>query len=614
MLKGYAGKVLRVNLTSKEITVEPLLEKIAKDYMGGAGFGLKYLFDEVDPTVEPLSSDNKIIFSIGPLTGSEAPCSSRVKVTAKSPLTGAVGLSSSGGYFPAELKYAGFDVVIIEGKSEEPVFLWIKNGEATLKDATALWGTNTTDCSQLIKDKLSDQNIRVACIGQAGENLSPLAAIINERHAAGRKGLGAVMGSKNLKAIAVRGTNTEVQIADPPAFKEARKKMHEAMKNSPVLYPKFSKFGTSFILNPLSAMGVLPIKNFAETGEHDFLSKFGPEAGAARRITNEYCHRCPVGCSQIKLAKEAPYTGAMSMPEFETHFSFGSMTMVDNVDAIIAADKMCDEYGLDTMSTGVAIAFAMELTEKGIITKEDTDGIDLSFGNAESMIEFVRRIAIRQGFGDILAEGVKKAAEKIGKGADQYAMHVKGLELPGYDVRGLKSHGLNYATAYTGADHNKGFSYQEVFGNPFPYPVDRLAVEGKGKLTKYNQDVRTVTTDCAPMCAFLLSQAVSKMPLENTAGLVTAATGIQFTPDDVYKVGERCVNTAKLFNLKAGFTRDDDDLPKRLKTEPLKDGGSKGAVLSQEELNIMLDEYYEARGWTSEGIPTNEKLKELGLL
>ena len=614
MLKGYAGKVLRVNLTKATVSVEDLPEKTAVDYMGGAGFGLKYLFDEVDPTVDPLSPDNKLIFSVGPLTGTEAPCASRVKLTAKSPLTGAVGLSSSGGYFPAELKYSGFDVVIIEGKSEKPVFLWIKNGEASLKDAAAYWGTGTSDCTQLIKDKLNDQNVRIAGIGQAGENLSPLAAVINERHAAGRKGLGAVMGSKNLKAVAVRGTDTKVEIADPRAFKEARKKMHEAMKNSPVLYPKFSKFGTSFILNPLSAMGVLPIKNFSETGEHDFLGKFGPDAAESRRITNEYCHRCPVGCSQIRLAKEAPYTGMMSMPEFETHFSFGSMTMVDNVDAIIAADKMCDEYGLDTMSTGVAIAFAMELTEKGLITKDDTDGVDLSFGNAEGMIEFVRRIAMRQGFGDVLAEGVKKAAGKIGKDAEKYAMHVKGLELPGYDVRGLKSHGLNYATAYTGADHNKGFSYQEVFGNPFPYPVDRLAAEGKGKLTKYNQDVRTVTTDCAPMCAFLLSQAVSKTPLENTAGLVTAATGIKFTPDDVYAVGERCVNTARLFNIRAGFTRADDDLPGRLKTEPIKGGGSKGAVISQEELDMMLDEYYEARGWTKEGVPTDEKLKELGIL
>jgi aldehyde:ferredoxin oxidoreductase len=230
------------------------------------------------------------------------------------------------------------------------------------------------------------------------------------------------------------------------------------------------------------------------------------------------------------------------------------------------------------------------------------------------MIEMVRRIGLRLGFGDVLAEGVKKASEKIGKGAEQYAMHVKGLELPGYDVRGAKAHGLSYATAYTGADHNKGFAYQEIFSNPFPYPVDRLAAEGKGKLTKWNQDTRTVCTDCAPMCAFLLSQAVSRFCLENTAGLVSSATGLTFTPEDVYAVGERCVNTARLFNVKAGFTRADDDLPKRLKTEELKAGGSKGAIISQEELDLMLDEYYEARGWTKEGIPTEEKLKELGII
>ena len=613
-MKGsYAGKILRVNLTAKTTVTEDLPEKIVRAYIGGTGFGLKYLLDEVDPRVDALSPENKIIFSLGPLTGTDAPCASRVMLTSKSPLTGAVGMSTSGGHFPAEMKFAGFDIIIIEGKSPEPVYIWIKDSNVSIRDAKELWGTNTFDCQQLIKDKLGDQNIRIACIGQAGEKLSLMASVINEKHAAGRKGLGAVMGSKNLKAIAIRGTNT-LSLADPDAFNEARKRMLAAMKESPVLYPEFSNHGTPMVVEATSAAGIFPQKNYAETGQHDFVPGLGVAASTSRKITREFCYKCPVGCSQVKLAQDPPFTGSMSMPEFETYYSFGSSPMVDNVDAVIAADRLCDELGLDTMSAGVAIAFAMELTEKGIITKEDTDGIDLRFGNAEAMVEFVKKIGLRQGFGDILSEGVKRAAQKIGKGAEKYAMHVKGLELPAYDVRGAKAHGLNFATSYTGADHNRGYAFQEIFSIPVPYPVDRFAAEGKGKLTKWNQDVRIVCTDCAPMCGFLLDMAVPGICLQNTADLVSAATGIKFTPEDIYTVGERCNNTAKLFNMKAGFTRMDDNLPERLKTEAIKDGGSKGAIIPQAELDLMLDEYYEARGWTKEGVPTEEKLKELGLL
>ena len=612
MQGGYAGKVLRVNLTDKTTSVEDLPEVLAKEYMGGTGFGLKYLSDEVDPTVDALGPDNKLIFSTGPLTGTNTPCASRVMVTTKSPLTGAVGMATSGGFFPAEMKFAGYDVIIIEGQSEEPVYLWVKDGTAALRDAKDLWGTSTFDCEQLIKDKLGDQNVRVACIGQAGENRCLVASIINEKHAAGRKGVGAVMGSKNLKAIAVRGT-AELGIADPEAYKEARSRMQTAMKESPVLYPEFSHAGTPMVVEATSAAGIFPVKNYAETGQHDFVPDLGMDASNSRKITKEHCYKCPVGCSQVKLAQNAPFTGALSIPEYETYYSFGSSPMVRDIDAVIAADKLCDELGMDTMSVGVTIAWAMELTEKGILSKEDTDGIDLSFGNGEAMVEFVRKIGLRQGFGDVLADGVRKAAERIGQGSEKYAMHVKGLELPAYDVRGAKAHGLNMATSYTGADHNRGYAFQEIFSIPVPYAVDRLAAEGKGKLTKWNQDVRMVCVDCAPMCGFLLDMAVPGICLENTADLVSAVTGVKFTPDEVFTVGERCNNLAKLYNIKAGFTRADDDLPERLKTEPLADGGAKGAYIPQEELDLMLDEYYEARGWSPEGIPTEAKLAELSL-
>jgi len=613
MIKGgYAGKVLRINLTNRSFSEEPLSEELAKKYLGGAGFAIKYLFDEVPRGTGALDEGNKIIFSVGPLTGTKAPCASRMSVVAKSPLTGGVGLSLTGGYFPAELKFAGYDAVIIEGKASEPVYVYINKGRVAFRSAKKLWGMKTSDCERVIKDELRDQNVRVACIGPAGEKLSYMASIINERHAAGRKGLGAVMGSKNLKAIAVRGEN-QVKIADEEAFSKARMRMLQAMKESPVVYPKFSKYGTIMTVDVTAGLGIFPTHNWSRTGEWEPIAELGVEGNLKLTQGNEYCHGCPVGCTQIRLVKDGEYAGFLSPPEFETLYSFGGETGNDNLESIIAADYLCDEYGLDTISAGMTIGFAMELFEKGIITEKDTDGLELKFGNHRAMIEMLKKIAFRQGFGDVLADGSRVAATKIGKGSEKYLIHVKGLELPGYDVRGAKAHGLSMATTYTGGDHNRGYAFQEVFGIPVPYPVDRFAVEGKGKLTKWNQDLRGVTCDCAPMCAFLMDMAVPQIAAENTADLVYGASGLKFSTDEIYEVGERVNNLARVFNIREGMTRKDDTLPERVLTEPLKAGNSKGQYIPKEELDQMLDEYYEARGWTPEGVPTKEKLQSLGL-
>lgn len=609
---GYMGKILRVNLSTQTFTEEPVTEDLARNFIGGAGFGIKYLFDEVSAKTDPLGSDNKLIFAPGPLSGTQAPCASRMAVTAKSPLTDAVGMSLSGGYFPVELKFAGYDALIIEGKADKPTYLWINDGKISFRSADDLWGTNTFDCQQLIKDKLSDQNIRIACIGPAGERQSKLACIINERRAFGRKGLGAVMGSKNLKAIAVRGHQT-VPVASERGAKEARSRMLQYMKESPILYSEFSNLGTPMVVEATHALGIFPTRNFSATREWDPIPGLGVEAQNARKIGREHCYRCPVSCSQLRLAQEGSYAGVLSGPEFETYYSFGGATGVDNQDSIIVADRLCDELGLDTISVGATIGFAMELFEKGIITKEDTGGIELKFGNHEAMVEMVSQIAFRRGFGAVLADGVKAAAEKIGKGSEKYALHVKGLELPGYDVRGAKAHGLNYATSYTGADHNRGYAFQEIFGIPIPEAVDRLAIEGKGRLTKWNQDLRSATCDCPMMCAFLLDMAVTANAAQNTADMLNGVTGLNFTPEEIVTVGERVNNLARAFNVMAGFTRDDDTLPERLLTEPLKEGGSKGQLISRAELNQMLDEYYAVRGWSVEGVPTKQKLLDLGL-
>ena len=610
---GYTGKVLRIDLAGKTFAEEALPADVARDFIGGAGFTVKYLYDEVPAGCDPLGPQNKLIFAPGPFTGTKIPCASRMAINAKSPLTGAMGVGLTGGHFPVEMKRAGYDVIIVEGVAEKPTWLWIKDGKVGFRDAEELWGLQSSDCQQVIKDKLHDQNVRISCIGPAGEKLSRLACIVNERRVVGRRGLGAVMGAKNLKAIALRG-DAPVAIADATRFKAARKRMLDAMKNSPVLYSQFAHEGTSGNVENCTALGIFPSRNWTTTGSEEFPDTIGAGAIASRGVGRTACAECPVACSQMRLAQTEPYTGVMTEgPEYETLYSFGGVTGVTNPDAVIAADRAADEYGLDSMSAGVTIAFAMELFERGIITTDDTGGLDLSFGNHEAMVALIRMMGERKGFGDVLADGVKLAAERIGRGSERYALHVKGLELPAYDVRGAKAHGLGYATSYTGADHNKGYAIQEIFGLPFPYPVDRFAVEGKGALTMWNQDARTAVGDSPTMCIFMLDTSVAPFLFENTADLMRGATGLDLSPDDVQRVGERINNLARVFNTLAGLTRADDDLPERVKTEPIPTGPAKGQLISQADLDLMLDEYYEARGWTPDGVPTRAKLEELAL-
>jgi len=610
---GYAGKILRIDLSNQSAKEEAVPEELARNYLGGAGFAIKYLYDELKPGTPALGEDNKLIFAVGPLTATGAACSSRMAVVAKSPLTNAVGMALAGGHFPAELKRAGYDMIIIEGKADKPIYVAIKDGEVSFRSAEKLTGMVTTDTQLFIKEELGDHNYRIACIGPAGERLVPMACIVNERRAAGRKGLGAVMGSKNLKAIAVRG-NKKPDIADADKFKKARQAMNKAMKDSDVLYPAFSKAGTPMVVDGMSEMGIYSIKNWSATGEIDLVKEQGRDAQDAMIVTKSYCTDCPVGCSQVKLIQEGPFAGFLSEgPEFETTYSLGSTVGVGYLPAIIAADRICDEYGIDTMSAGVTIGFAMELYEKGILTKKDTDGIDLKFGNYQAVLEMLRRITFQEGLGALLGQGTRKMAEKIGKGSEDYAMNIKGLELPAYDIRGAKAHGLNYATSYTGADHNRGYAYQEIFDVPHPEKVDRFAIKGKGRLTKWNQDVRCVTCDCAPMCAFLLDMAVPDIACQNTADLVNAATGMRFTADEIQRIGERINNVARLFNGREGFGRKDDTFPKRIMTEAIKAGASAGQLISQADLDEMLDEYYAERGWDKDGTPTAAKLKELGI-
>lgn len=607
---GWFGKLLRVNLSSQTSVVEDIPEDVLKTYVGGATLGAKLLYDELAAGIDPLSPENKLIYTTGPLTGTDSPCASRLNIATKSPLTGTVTNSLSGGYFPVEFKWTGFDVVIIEGKAAEPVYLVIRDGKVSFYSAKKLWGLSTFDTQLLIKEKLKDQAVRISCIGPAGENLSMMAAIINEARAAGRKGVGAVMGSKNLKAVVVRGT-TPVPIADPDVFKSGVRRVLKGLKASPMAYPVFSKAGSVCASEPVCAVGCLPSNNWQNDKDIDWVECIGSKGLEETDQNVNPCYRCPVACSQVRMARRGKYAGMMTEgPEFETVYSLGSNLGITDPNAIIVGDRLCDELGLDTISAGVCIGMAMELVEKGLL--EDQDGLGLRFGNDDASMRMLRDMAHRQGqMGQLFADGTKRAAEKLGEAFMHYSIQVKGLELPAYDVRGFKAHGLNYATCYTGADHNKGYSIQEVFGTPVPHPVERLDLEGKGKLTKFNQDFAGLF-DTLTFCEFP-AIFIPDIFQEVAAEMLTGATGLTFSAQDMWDVGERLNNLCRMFNLREGFSRKDDTLPARLMTEPLKFGLSKGEKISQEDLDFMLDEYYAARGWTKDGTPTPEKLAELQL-
>jgi len=606
---GYKNRILRVNLTDRTFSEEALSEDLIHNYIGGRGFGIKLLYDDLKPGIDPLGEENELIFMAGPLAGTNAQSFGRWKVFFKSPLTGTYFKSSGGGHFAAELKSAGFDAIIIEGAAEQPVYLWIHDGRYEFRDATYLWGLDCDDTHTLIREELGDPRIRIACIGPAGERGVKYAGIFSDRRTAGRGGGGTVMGAKNLKAIAIRGRE-KVDIADPEAFKAAVKAQIAAYRANPI-FESFSQTGSQAVVELTSgALGMYPTRNFREGVLPNWERLEGAEY-TKLRVRKTACSNCMIHCGSITKVSIGRYRGAWSEgPEYETIWGFSGPIDVSDIGLTVAADKLCDDLGLDTISTSGAIGFAYELYERGIISKKDTGGLELVYGSGEPILELIRQIAYREGFGAVLAEGTREAARRIGKGAEQYAIQVKGLELPAYDPRGAKAHGLNLLTMNIGADHNSGYGVQEVFGIPIPRQVDRFAVEGKGELTKYNQDI-TAVTETGIACAFPI--ALCMITAETYANLISAATGIKDFADPAYMwlVGERIFNLERMFNVREGFGKKDDVFPTRLTNDPLPAGPSAGQVF---EAETLLSDYYKARGWNLEtGVPTVGKLKELGL-
>ena len=612
---SYAGKFLRINLSKSEISKETVPDQLRRDFVGGRGFGVKYLYDEVTPGVDPLGSENKLLLLNGPLAGTNAQSCSRWAVYTKSPLTRTVMRGICGGDFGAWMKWVGLDFVIIEGKAEKPVYLYIEDGRCEIRDASELWGKDTVLTQEKLRE-IHGNHVRTACIGPAGEKLVLYSAICSGRRTASRGGTGAVMGSKNLKAVAISGKK-RIEVYDPITFAQLVKEQIHAYRDSQgseLVLPGFnfnwfSKYGTGGI-QLANIKGYFPVRNFRYGVMDDYKKLHSREFGKLT-LKHTGCYGCMVHCGKIRTVSGGSYDGATTEgPEFDSIWAFSGAIDSDEIGLVIAADALCDDLGLDTVSTGNTIGFAFELFEKGLITTEDTDGLELTWGKSAVLLPLIRKIARREGFGDLLADGTKRMAERIGKGSIEYAMQVKGLELAAYDPRGCKAQGFSFATSNMGANHNYGYAFQEVMGLPLPRAVDRFAEVGNEDIIKFNQDYGAIS-DTPIVCAFPLD--FGWLSIEFVGQLLVAATGINKfgEPGYLMKVGERICNLERCFNVRDGFSRKDDTLPKRFLTEPLQKGPAEGQIVRH--LDVVLDKYYDLRGWTHEGIPTPEKLRELGL-
>jgi aldehyde:ferredoxin oxidoreductase len=601
MAKGFNGVILRIDLEKKEFKTEGINEEWARLFIGGRGYGERIIFDEVDPKIDPLSKENKVVIATGPIVGTTAPASGRTMVITKGALNNAIACSNGGGYFGIELKMAGYDMLILEGKAKEPVYLWIYNDDVEIRSAKDIWGRTTIETDAIFREHTHTE-AKTMAIGPAGEKLSKISCAIFDGHrASGRTGVGAVLGSKNVKGIAVRGTKG-VEVADVEGFKEAVKRAYGKLHDHPVASEGLPTYGTAVLVNILNSVGSLPTRNAQEAYFPTADNISGETMVKKTLIKKKGCGGCPIDCGRVTEIREGKYKGDHGEgPEYETAWSLGAMCGVDDINAVTKAHYLCDEYGLDGISAGVTIACAMELYEKGYIPKKDVP-FSIPFGDGDAVVELVKLMGTREGFGDLLAEGSYRLAEHYGH--PELSMSVKKQEIPAYDPRGVKGIGLEYATSNRGACHVRGYTIApEVLGTPIQ--VDRLAYEGKADLLKLFQDL-TAAVDASGACLF----TTFGMDAANYAELVATATGIPFDEKGLLLAGERIWNLERLFNLKAGFTKEDDTLPKRLLEEPIPSGPSKGEV---NELHRMLPEYYKVRGWDPEGRPTEEKLKELSL-
>jgi len=592
-LHGWMGRILRIDLSKKKISSQPLTNEQADLFLGGRGLGAEILFRELPRGIDPLSPENKLIFATGPLTGTGAPTSGRYSVTTRSPLTGTIFDSNSGGHFGVQLKRGGWDAVVLDGRADRPSYIWIHDDATEIRNADHVWGLDTHATEDTVKSE-THKDAKVACIGPAGERQVLISSIINDKHrAAGRGGVGAVMGSKNLKAIAVLG-NREPTIANKEEFTVAARMSLEAISKNPVTKDSLPNYGTAVLVNIMNEIGALPTFNF-QRGYYEDADAISGETIRERLLEKRVaCDACTIACGRATKIPGSDRQG--EGPEYETVWAFGAACGVRDLEGIAEANYLCNEYGLDTISTGSTIACAMELSASGHLSGGPR------FGDAEAMVNCVRLIGERSGIGNELAEGSLRLARR--QGHPECSMSVKGLEMPGYDPRGIQGMGLAFATSNRGACHLRGYMISaEVLGNPCL--VDRFKTDGKASLTILLQDI-SAATDSMVLCRF--SQFA--MNPGHYAHLLQTATGVPFTAMDLISIGERIYNLERVFNARDGFNRKDDSLPMRLLETPLPEGHSKNTTVA---LDLMLDEYYRLRGWTTDGVPTTSTLSEVKL-
>ncbi len=606
---GWMGKILHVDLTVGTWKVKCLDPSVAKDYVGGRGLGIYLLNQEIEAGVDPLSADNPLIMATGPLTGTGAPTGARYMVMTKSPLSGAITCSNSGGRFPTEFKRTGYDAIVFTGRAEKPTYLWLDEEEVALRSADHLWGKNTHVTTDALLAETKPK-AKVACIGPAGENMVLFASIMNDKNrAAGRSGVGAVMGSKNLKAVVVKGKR-RISLADPERFKAFNKKtlntFREGIKKTPL---GLTVNGTAGVVMATQNFGVLPTKNWQQGTFHGWEKIDGEELTRRFLKKNTACYGCPIGCGRQTQVDDPRFAGEGEGPEYETLYAMGSNCMIDDLAAITKANYICNEMGMDTITMGATIACAMELAEKGYLPK-DQIGRSLQWGDAEALVELTRMTGNREGFGDQLADGSYRLADRYGH--PELAPVSKKQEFPGYEPRGAQAMGLAYATSPIGGSHMRGDpAYFELFS--VPESMDPHQWEGKAKVTKAFQDLSAII-DSAGLCIFFAVRNLAAKDLGvapvGILEYLNAATGADYTLETLMQAGERIINAERLFLTKAGFSRKDDSLPDRLTKIPAPTGPAKGLVC---HLDKMLDEYYLAQGWTDNGIPKKEVLDRLGL-
>jgi len=598
-MNAWTGTILRIDLATGAINKEPLNIEAAHDYVGARGLGTKYFYDEVDPKVDPLSPENKLIFMTGPLTGTAAASAGRYEVVAKAPLTGTIGAANSGGHFGPELKYAGYDGIIFENASKKPVYLYINDEVVELRDASELWGKTVFETTDLLNEACGE-SFKISCIGPAGENACLFAGVLNDKHrAAGRGGLGAVMGSKKLKAVAVRGTNAGI-VAAPEKFFAAVEDARAKLKAHPVGGAGLAALGTEVLVNIINESGGLPTRNWRDGAYFTEADATGGEALAAKYLVkNKGCFGCSIDCGRVTRVGEGPFKSSGEGPEYEAAWAYGADCGVSDLAAICKANFLCNEYGMDPISMGATIACAMELSEMGAIPEKDI-GFKLRFGDANAIVDLTEATAKKEGFGKILALGSYRLAEKYGH--PELSMSVKKQEMPAYDGRALQGMALEYATSNRGGCHVRGYlTSPEILG--VPIKVDPLVTEGKAALLKLFQDL-TALIDSAGICLF----TTFGLGLEEIAAQYREAVGTDETDEEILLKGERVWNLEKHFNIAAGVEK--DTLPPRLLNEKLPSGPAAGKVA---ELGVMLKEYYELRGWDKNGVPTPEKDAALGI-